>query len=220
MPQILFVDHKHKIDWSNFSVAGNVRAQHGKATTPVSMIGKSDLSTLDPGDVLYLSAHGSSESSGKFNDAKVLAEKLQTQGLQKTHQSIVLLTCSAAVQPDNPHVKSFAVNLKTELQALKYGGITVEGGRGFVVYFPHGKEAVRTTAKTQAIVAQQKTVALNQWVVNACVLRAQRATSNATAEELGQASDEIAAFLSKFYADLALAFNPFLMSADQAFVKY
>jgi hypothetical protein len=220
MPRVLFVDHKNSLDWSNFSVAGNVRARLGKATTPVEMIGRSDLSTLGPAETLFLSAHGSSESSGKFNDAKVLAEKLQAQGLKKTHQSLVLLTCSSAVQPDDPLLKPFAENLKTELVKLKYNSIVVEGGRGFVVVFPEGRQAVVPRMGGPAGDAQAEVEKAHANVLMSCTLRVDQALSNPTSAGLGQAADEIAAMLIKFYADLANAFKPFLMGTQYAYKKF
>lgn len=216
MPQILFVDTH--LDWSNFSVAGNIRAMTLAAKPPVAMIHGCDLSGLDPAQDLFLSAHGTFYSSGEFN-ADSLADALIKGGLKKAHQSIVMLTCSAAVEMPVPFKRPIASDLKSNLSGKGYGQITVEGGTGFVVVFPGGKQVVMPDKGGEAYAEQVKCETTHKAELDHCKQLVTKTMQDPKPDALAKAVDEVAAKLISFYADLLVAFKPYLKTQD-AFKKF
>jgi len=217
MPQILFIDKD--LDWSNFSVAGNVRAMNMAAKPPVAMIHSCDLSGLNPAEDLFLSAHGSFHSSGEFGESDDLAEALKKGGLRQNHQSIVMLTCSAAVEMPVPYRRPIAMDLKQSLKNKGYGHITVEGGAGFVVVFPGGKQVVMPDKGTEAGGEQEKCELRYDAELSHCKLLVTKTMTDPKPDVLAKAVDEVAAKLIPFYADLLAAFKPYLKTHD-AFKKF
>ena len=212
MPQILFVDTH--LDWSNFSVAGNVRAMNLAAKPPVAMIHGCDLSGLNPAEDLYLSAHGSFHSSGEFGESDDLAAALQKGGLKANHQSIVMLTCSAAVDMPVPYRRPIAMDLKQSLAGKGYKNIKVEGGTGFVVVFPGGKQVVMPDKGSEAGGEQSKCEAAHKSELDHCKLLVTSTMKDPKPDALAKAVDEVAAKLIPFYADLLVAFKPYLKTQD------
>jgi hypothetical protein len=218
MPYILFVDTN--LDWSNFSVAGNMRAKYGAAKTPVEMIFTCNVSGLDPSEELFLSAHGAPTSSGNFTRSDDLAKALEKGGLKKAQQKLVLLSCSSAVNPAQPNQNCFASDLKQSMSGLGYKSITVEGGTGFVVVFPAGQQVV---VKQMGGPALEKQLALEKKYASElqhCKQIVATTLGDPKPAALAKAVDEVAVTLIPFYADLLKDFQPFLKDEAYAFKKF
>lgn len=218
MPHIVFVDDK--LDWSNFSVVGNLRQLYGDPSIPVEMYDKCDLSNLDPIDDLFLSGHGSWASSGKFKTADDLALVLEKGHLKKEHKLVVLLTCSSA--DTSVSLNCFAAELQISLQKLGYKSISVMGGTGRVVVGPLGREAlIADRSHREAFGLQTAVVKSHQGEVDHCELLVKKVMSGSRSpHDLAQAADQIAAKLTSFYTDLMAAFKPMLKSDSQAYAMY
>jgi hypothetical protein len=220
---IVFVDYH--LDWSNFSVAGNLREMYGSPMPPVEMYDSCDLSKLDPADELYLSAHGSSTSSGSFKDAGDLAKALQGAGLKTSHKTLVLMTCSSADVP--PNQTCFAVELKTAMDALGYKSINVWGGTGRVLVSNTGREALMADRfKGEAWGIQSGVMKNHQSQVDHCTLLVTKVmgtppnNKKPSGAELAKAADEVNMTLKGFYKDLMTAFKPMLKADPGAFAKF
>ncbi|HEY4356745.1 MAG TPA: hypothetical protein VGN16_13420 [Acidobacteriaceae bacterium] len=216
MSRVLFVDTH--LDWSNFSVAGHVR-QIEKGTS-VEMIWGCNLASMKSDEPLFLSAHGSSTSSGSFKNAKSLATLLKSSGLPVTHKTLIFLTCSAAVDPKIKGVDSFALDMKAQLQGLGYKNIDVTGGRGAVVVFPSGWVSVKKKMVSLAGAEQDRLVLLHFRALDYCKLLVKDAMSNPIAPVLQRTADEVAVTLSSFYADLETGFAGYLKPKAKAFVTH
>lgn len=218
MPHIVFVDDK--LDWSNFSVVGNLRQLYGDPSIPVEMWDKCDLSKLDPIDDLFLSGHGSWKSSGRYQSSDQLAADLEKGNLKKGHKLVVLLTCSSA--DTSVSVNCFAGELQVSLQKLGYMGISVMGGTGRVVVGPLGREAlVADRFSNEALGLQTGVVTKHQSAVNHCEQLVKKVMSGSRSpHDLAETADQVAATLATFYADLMAAFKPMLKSDKQAYAMY
>lgn len=218
MPHIVFVDDK--LDWSNFSVVGNLRQLYGDPSIPVEMYDKCDLSKLDPIDDLFLSGHGSSASSGKFKSADDLALVLQKGHLKEEHKLVVLLTCSSA--DTSASLNCFAAELQVSLQKLGYKSISVMGGTGRVVVGPLGRESlIADRSYREAFGLQTGVVNKHQTAVNHCEQLVKKVMSGSRSpHDLAETADQVAATLTTFYADLMAAFKPMLKSDSQSYAMY
>lgn len=223
MAHIVFVSYD--LDWTNFSVAGNLREMYGDPRPPVDMFDACDLSKLDPVDELYLSAHGSSTSSGQFKNATDLAKALQGANLNANHRTIVLMTCSSADAA--PNQTCFAAELKTALEGLGYKSINVWGGTGRVVVSNTGREAlVADRMVNEAWNLQNGVVKTHQTEVDHCKLLVTKvmgtypSAKKPSGSELAQAVDEVNIKLKTFYQDLMKAFKPMMKPDPGAFAKF
>jgi hypothetical protein len=218
MPHIVFVDDK--LDWSNFSVVGNLRQLYGDPSIPVEMYDKCDLSKLDPIDDLFLSGHGSSSSSGKFKTADDLALVLEKGNLKKEHKLVVLLTCSSA--DTSASLNCFAAEMQISLQKIGYKSVSVMGGTGRVVVGPLGREALLAdTLPSEALGLQTGEMAKHPGALAHCKLLVDNVMKGSRSpHDLAQTADLIAAKLTSFYADLMAAFKPMLKSDKQAYAIY
>jgi len=210
MPHIIFVDDEG-LDWSNFSVAGNLRKLYGGFDTPVEMYDKCDLSTLKSDDYLFLSGHGDSNQCGKFANSDDLAKTLADHKLSKEHRHIVLVSCSSAVGQ-----QSFASKLQLSMKKLKYANIDVMGGTGPVVVGPSGREAVDKNRVAEASKIQGD-LETKHSVTGHCDNLVTDAKKDPTPKKLAAAADQIAVTLSGFYADFMSGLKPMLKSDKEAY---